>query len=173
MKRVTVTVATTWALVSSFALSAGAQVSPEYRAAVRRMMEVTGSAQLGSQFGAAVVESMSKTMRSARPDLPPRAFEVLQEVSIEVIDESIPDLFDDTAAIYANHFTLSEIEQMNAFYETPVGRKAISVMPALLGEAIEMGKAWAAELQPVLQARLMERLVEEGLLPAEALQEAR
>ena len=37
--------------------------------------------------------------------------------------------------LYSSYFTADDLEKMIAFYRTPVGRKAIEVMPALMQEA--------------------------------------
>ena len=38
--------------------------------------------------------------------------------------------------VYAQHFTVSEIEELITFYESPIGRKYISVIPTLMQEAV-------------------------------------
>jgi uncharacterized protein len=59
-------------------------------------------------------------------------------------------------ALYAKHFSEAELQQMIVFYSTPVGKKAISLMPMLQmqGTQLAMAKVQAHmnELMQLLQA---------------------
>ena len=46
--------------------------------------------------------------------------------------------------IYARHFTVTELNELSAFYQTPVGSKALREMPQVMGE-------FTATLVPRLQ----------------------
>ena len=50
----------------------------------------------------------------------------------ELIDEIVP--------LYARHFTVAEINQLSAFYKTPVGQKMIATMPAVMNEAMQISQ---------------------------------
>lgn len=57
---------------------------------------------------------------------------------------SDPTLFDemmqDTAALYARHFTVTELRQIAAFYKSPVGAKMLTSMPQLMNESMQSGQ---------------------------------
>ena len=53
---------------------------------------------------------------------------------------------------------------MIAFYETPVGRKAIEVTPRLMQEGAQAGQRWAAEMMPGVEERVVARLEAEGII---------
>ena len=56
---------------------------------------------------------------------------VFERLNFAAIIESVyPPLYD-------QYFSDEELEQMLAFYRTPVGRKAIEVMPSLMVEAAQ------------------------------------
>ncbi|WP_339616611.1 DUF2059 domain-containing protein [uncultured Gilvimarinus sp.] len=61
---------------------------------------------------------------------------------------------DDMAEIYRKYFTDDEIKKLIEFYETPVGQKAIEVMPQLFQEGSQIGMRIAQEHQAELQAIL-------------------
>jgi hypothetical protein len=162
-----------WALLALVplllpSLARAEEPDPAFTAAVNRLMEATGSAQLGHQMGIAVVAQMASALRKARPDIPPRAFQVIEEVTLQLLQTESPTLLARMVPIYARHFTLAEVEQIIAFYDTPLGRKTIQVMPALMSEAIQLSQGWALALQPRLEALLLERLKQEQLIPANA-----
>lgn len=64
--------------------------------------------------------------------------------------------------IYAESFTAAELNELKAFYQTPTGRKAATMMPELMGKGMILGQekvqARAAELQqrlmPIIQRHL-------------------
>jgi hypothetical protein len=60
--------------------------------------------------------------------------------------------------LYDKHFTVEELKGLVAFYKTPVGQKAIQVMPQLVQEAMQK----ASELMlPKLRALVGEIMEEE------------
>ena len=50
----------------------------------------------------------------------------------EMINEMVP--------LYANNYTVDEIKQLTAFYQSPVGRKMSALMPKLAGESMVIGQ---------------------------------
>jgi hypothetical protein len=56
----------------------------------------------------------------------------------------VTDALKQAPAIYARHFTVAELNELSAFYQTPVGAKALREMPQVMGE-------FTATLVPRLQ----------------------
>jgi hypothetical protein len=56
----------------------------------------------------------------------------------------VTDAMKDAPPIYARHFTVAELQDLNAFYRTPTGAKALHELPLVTGE-------FAAKLVPRLQ----------------------
>ncbi len=58
--------------------------------------------------------------------------------------------------LYAETFTVAELQQLNQFYATDVGKKTIEKMPMLMAEGAKMGAARVqeniGELQTMIQA---------------------
>jgi hypothetical protein len=65
--------------------------------------------------------------------------------------------------IYHKHLTLAEVRGLIQFYKTPLGQKAISVMPKMSQEGALAGQKWAATITPVLNQRIKDRFEEEGI----------
>ena len=45
------------------------------------------------------------------------------------------ELFAEVAPLYARHFTVAEIKELNAFYKTPLGKKMIELTPQIAQES--------------------------------------
>ncbi len=63
-------------------------------------------------------------------------------------------LKDDVAKIYMEEFTEPELKQITAFYQTPVGQKAVSKMPMLVSRGMAIGQQRVQEHLPELQAAI-------------------
>lgn len=63
-------------------------------------------------------------------------------------------LKDDMAKIYMAEFSESELNELTKFYQTPLGKKTIQKMPALMAKGAEIGQKRVQEHMPELQAAL-------------------
>jgi len=166
--------ATAWIpgiLLCLLSLGAAAQDSAaEKRALIRELIQMTGASKLATQFGAAVSENIARTLKQARPDIPERAFGILHQELVALFEERIDvpgGLMDGIIPIYEKHFTTSDLREIVAFYRSPIGRKTISVMPAVMQESMVAGQAWGQGLEPEIQRRVQNALRREGIkLPA-------
>ena len=48
--------------------------------------------------------------------------------------------------LYDKHLTHPEIKELIKFYETPVGKKMIAVMPAITAESMQAGQQWGMDI---------------------------
>jgi len=55
-----------------------------------------------------------------------------------------------TIRIYSRHFTTEEIEQLAAFYRSPVGKKMIAKMPVIMQESMQDTMQYMMKRMPVL-----------------------
>jgi hypothetical protein len=144
------------------------ELTPEKAADIKHLLEVTGSANIGLQFASAISEQMFKNLKAARPDIPDQALTVVKRELTTLLSEKMTapgGLMDQMIPIYARHFTHGEIRELAAFYQTPVGRKAIAVLPQVLSESMAAGQRWGQSLVPEIQQRVAAALEREGLLP--------
>jgi hypothetical protein len=136
---------------------------------IQRLMEVTGSAELAAQFTDVFSEQMFHGFKAVAPDIPVRALEVMKAELTQLFSERMagPEgLLEQMVPIYDRHFSHRDIQELLAFYRTPIGRKSIAVMPIIVQESMLAGQRWAQALGPEMQRRLMEALQREALLPA-------
>ena len=105
------------------ALPATAQeLSPEHLAVARQYVELTDNAGI---YETALVETAVETMRTIVAQNP----EIVEEVdtaittTLEFYKGKKGDLLDQFARVYALNLSMEELEEIVAFYESPVGRK--------------------------------------------------
>jgi len=66
--------------------------------------------------------------------------------------------------VYAKYFTQDDIRGMLAFYESPVGKKMIQTMPAVVQDSMAVGQRWGQTVMPRVIATLQQRLRAEGFI---------
>jgi uncharacterized protein len=132
------------------------------RADIERLLEMTRALALGEQMASAMTTQMANVVRSANPAIPPRVIDALSEVVDAVIAERLPEFQEQVIVLYDRHFEHEDIRGLMTFYDSPLGRKTIQLLPLITQESMELGRAWGASLGPEIEQRVMERLRREG-----------
>jgi uncharacterized protein len=89
----------------------------------------------------------------------------LNEVAANLEKEYAPrvdELVDMSARIYASHFTEAELKQLLAFYQSPVGRKAITEEPKALDESMASSGQWGDNLSDEVLVRMRDEMKKRG-----------
>jgi len=142
------------------------ELTPQKRADIRKLMVITGAAKIGVQFADAMMQSLTKTLKATRPDIPDRVFAVMQNELVSLFQEKMEapnGLIDQVIPIYDRYLTHSEISELLAFYQTDLGRKVIDILPKVTSESMAAGQAWGQSLGPEIAQRLQEALKREGI----------
>ncbi len=63
---------------------------------------------------------------------------------------SLDDIYERLAKVYMENFTEAEIDQILAFYHSPVGEKMVAITPELTRKGMEIGQEWGQQLQPIM-----------------------
>lgn len=126
-----------------------AAIDPEKEKAIRRMFEAIGTQKAMEELLAGMSGNIRTSLIS---NLPPGDYrERLADLFIEKLlpKFQIPQMMDMAVPIYAKYFTKEEIDGLTAFYQTPLGKKAATVMPQALleitTESVKMGEKLGRE----------------------------
>lgn len=122
----------------------------KYRATVVRMIEAGNSMALYES----TVDQLMNYFRQSTTGIPEEFWTGLHE---EIGGISMELLVDMLTPIYAKYLTQEDLEQIIAFYESPAGKKMVSVLPALTTEAMEVGQAWGEAIGEKLMERIQAR----------------
>lgn len=118
---------------------------------IKELLEISGSGKLGVQ-----VANQMLTSFKSQYSLVPEEFWDKMKSKIKA-----DDLIALVAPLYSKHFTEPEIEQLIAFYKTPIGQKTIQVMPLLAQESMQAGQEWGQKLG----AQIAQELLDGGYKP--------
>jgi len=115
---------------------------------IRRLLEVTGSGQLGLQ----IIDSLLDTQKKALPGVPEGFW---QEFRASLKAEEFVEL---GVPIYDKYLSHQEIRGLLDFYQSPLGRKILEVQPLILQDSMAAGQRWGEGLAK----KILERLREKG-----------
>jgi hypothetical protein len=138
----------------------------EKQTAIKELLQVTGTTQLGELMGNAVAQQLGQSWKQAKPDIDPRAFDIITDEIKALIHEEFvvkESLFPFLYPIYHKYLTLEETNELIRFYKTPIGRKAIQVMPKMTQESMQAGQTWVLTVIPKFQQRILDRFEKAGI----------
>jgi hypothetical protein len=141
--------------------------APPPRADVVQLMQISGAGNIVQELAPLISRQITAAMRRANPSVSDRTVQIVTQVATSYMTDPTRtrELIDQIAAVYANTFTPAEIQQLIAFYGTPVGRKLAPSLPQITTESAQIGQAWALRMVPGLREAITARLSAEGLTP--------
>jgi hypothetical protein len=112
----------------------GEEPTPEKRRAIEELMEVINLRALGDVLSKAVIWQMRVNLKNGGLKVSPKASSILEEeISSFMREETEKNggLYEYVCLLYDKHFTLQDIKELIAFYETPIGRKVVRLSPMM------------------------------------------
>jgi hypothetical protein len=121
-------------------------VAPAKAENIRRLLEITGSHNLGQQM----IDQMMEVLRKSLPDRYPvsvrdKILSIYEEemhkgFTVEKVNAAI-------IPIYDKYLTADELIALIAFYETPLGKKVVGTLPQIFSEASAAGELLGQRVQ--------------------------
>ena len=112
---------------------------------IRKLMQMTGATAMGTQM----IEEMVGRFKTMMPNVSAAYWdEMMREVNTDALLEMI-------IPVYDRNLTHDEVKEILKFYESPVGKKLISIMPVIQKEAVAAGQEWGRKLGENVAKKLM------------------
>ena len=111
------------------------RIDPDKEAAIRRFMQLTGSESIGPEIANQIQVLLRPTLEASLPPGEYRAKLIdlfLEKFGTRATTEIIMPM---VVSVYAKHFSDEDLKQLIAFYDSPLGRKASSVLPDIIAES--------------------------------------
>lgn len=122
------------------------QVETDYSKTLKKMFEVSGT----DESFAAAINQMFVMYEQQYPSIDK---EVWTEFKNEFLKTSIDDLVDMLVPVYEKYLTISDIEEMIKFYQTPVGEKYAKSTPLIMTESMQVGQQWGLKIGEKFQEK--------------------
>ena len=131
-------------------LTFGAQAqSAEFKASVRKLMAVSGSDATLKM----IPEQILSMIEQQAPALPES---VKVEIQAMFSEEALLSLMDRRVPISAKYYTQQDMDDLIAFYDTPLGKKLSTVQPQITLESMSVAQQWAAEIGQKVASKIMQ-----------------
>lgn len=152
-------------------LNSSASNEQTYEELMDRLTAITGYS--AEEMAAPALEAYSRSLAehlvSQKPQLPPRAVDVISNEILIFLHEQMfinPEVKSLKYEVYKKYFTKDEIKELISFYGTPLGRKLIESTPLLLQELQEgMNEAFESVKVNLIESvapRVNQRMKENG-----------
>ena len=146
---------TAFVLVSAPTVS-HAQMSDSKKALIEELLVVTNTKEMALMMGDHMITNMKAMAQN--PNLSDAQFETIAKIVKEEFGKDIDTFLEMVVPVYDKHFSEAEIQELIAFYRTPIGKKAIDTMPKITNEIAPLSQQWAISIMPKVQSRIQAEL---------------
>jgi hypothetical protein len=114
------------------------KLEPAKEAAIRHLLEVTGESKEGENLVAGWTDKVHEGMSHALP--PDQLPKFMDTFSQRFTASAQPNAVTDALVkVYAQHFSVEDIQGITKFYESPVGQRMVKEMPDVVRESQQKG----------------------------------
>jgi len=141
-------IAASLVLLLALSQSAVAQpvVDPAAVKVARELMNLTDVTKNLELIADAMGPSIIEMLKRDRADIPD---DVIAKFMVEFraeMQKGLPQLIEMYARVYAQRFTLAELQETVKFYESPLGKKFIRETPLILKETLPLAEQWGQKV---------------------------
>ena len=126
--------------------AASPTIDPGKEADIRKLLDLVGTKAVMQQTIDRMSESIKPLMTSS---LPPGEYrDKLINIFLQKFQSrlDLQQMLDLIVPVYDKYFSAEEIKELVKYYESPLGRKASSVVPKIVAEAGDAGREWGRQL---------------------------
>lgn len=123
----------------------------------------------------AMIDGMTEQMMqnmAGQPGNPSGDQTALQDRIVKIAEEAAREMITEFDAIYAEIYTVEELEGIKAFFSSPAGQSMIKKQPELMGRIMPMVQRMQQNMLPKIQAAVAEFAPVPEPPPAPAMPEA-
>jgi hypothetical protein len=120
------------------AAAAAEKLDPAKETAIRHLLDITGGAKEGENINEGMTGRVKEVMTRALPadQLPKFMDTFTQKFTANAPPSAVTDA---VVKIYAQHFSLEDIQGITKFYESPVGQRMVKEMPDVARDSQSVG----------------------------------
>lgn len=132
--------------------------------AMRAARELVAASRAGDQIKTLLplmMQQIKPMIVQNRPEVE-RDFDKIMPLLLGLINSHVEQFADAIAQIYARNFTVGELQQIKAFYQTPAGQKLLDRTPAIAQESMALGQKVGQGIAEELRNRAIQELRKRG-----------
>lgn len=139
-----------------------AQSTPEKDALSQQLIELMEFETVVVQATDVMTQQVVAAVTQSRPDIPQEALDIIVEVVREEGQILLTGTMSELGPLLGKYYTEEEIQGLIDFYETPLGQKAIRIMPQVMNEIPAVMLPHMEAFQASFPVALKKRLAEAG-----------
>ena len=112
---------------------------PAKLAAIRHLMDISNTSKMGENISNGITSQVHSVMGRA---IPADRLQKFMDAFSEKFSMAAPasTVNENTAAVYARHFSMEDIQGLTKFYESPLGQRVLKSLPEAQEEAYSSGQ---------------------------------
>jgi len=132
---------------------------------IKRLVKVMGIIGPALRFARSQLDSHIFAIQKTHPEIPQDVLSQIKKELMSFIQSRIwtpGGLVERLIPIYDKYLTHAEIQESIKFFESPVGKKWLSITMAMMKDSILAGEQWEREIGSEVRKKLYTRLKREG-----------
>lgn len=130
-------------------------------AAARELVVASGMARSFAPMVPQLTEQIVPLLTRTRPELKENLTAVLKDLQPEFAKKG-EGMIDTAAKIYSAQMSEQELKDSAAFFNSPVGKKYVTVQPLMLDQLVVAMQSWTQELSTFMMTRVHEEMKKKG-----------
>lgn len=143
----------------------GQSKDPVALAKAKELLAVSDLVAMRDQMVSLVEAQIASLVLEANPGQEEKVDRAVADLIRPTLKRRMPEYLDLAAAIYADHFTRNELDQLLAFYKSPVGQKLKREQDKLVPAISEMARNWVNRVGNDVLKDASQGLLKRGLQP--------
>lgn len=149
-------------VLAVFIPAAHAQQPPAASIAVaKQLISTTGATAVFTPLIAGVVEQAKLLFLQQDPALAKDLNEVAAKIRTD-LQPRFAELNDEVAKLYATNFSEQELKDILAFYQSPAGKKMLTVQPRVIDASMSFAQTWANKLSDEVIGKIRDEMKKKG-----------
>lgn len=138
-----------------------ARPSPEVMAAARELIALTRATDHLKALLPLIAQNMKPAIVQGRREIE-RDYDAIMPKLLEGMSARLGELADMVAIVYANNFSLDELQAIAAFYRTPAGQKLLERQPTVVQQSMVAGQLLGKSVTDEVMPRIIQELRKRG-----------
>jgi len=128
----------------------------------RKIVSADSAGKMQNQVLAMMARQFSAMAQSRNPGKEKEVQALISEV-FGKMSQRKDEINGKVAALYAEKYTLAELQQMIAFRNSPLGRKMDKTMPEIMRQSMIFGQKWGQKISAEVMQQLRQKASQRGL----------
>jgi hypothetical protein len=130
-------------------------------AVAKQLIATTGATTVFNPLIAGVVEQAKLLFLQQNPGLAPDLNVVAAKIRTD-LQPRFSEITDAVAKAYATNFSEQELKDILAFYQTPAGKKLLTVQPKVIDASMSFAGTWANKLSDEVIGMIRDEMKKKG-----------